>query len=151
MNIQIYRTQDRDFLANYFVKERVWELSSSGKPWTSKEFVLNPELLYLVAADGHEVLCVFVIDPWTEKTVEMHLHCRRKYWGKGIIDPCLDELKKVLHDTLKYDILVTSSPRLCTEVLEVLRRNNCHQVGCIEGGTAYKGETCDMLLFSYKL
>ncbi len=149
--IEIYRTQDRDFLAKFFVREKVWELSSSYKPWTEEEFVMNSEVLYLVAAEDGDVIGVCTIEQATCRTAEMHWQIARKYWGKGKSDLAMTEVKKVLHSTLKYDRIMTSAPHLCVEVVRALERNGAEFIGKIDKGTAFKGEVCDLLFFSMNI
>ncbi len=151
MTITLYRTEDRTFLNSFFTAEKVWELTSVFKPWTETGFQINPESAYLVAAEGEDVICVFILNQWSVKTVEMHLYCAKKHWGTGKADICITNLKKLLHETLKYDIVITSAPRICTQVIGSAVRNGMQQLCSIPGGTAYKGETCDLLLFQYKL
>lgn len=144
--MQIEQTTNSDLIKSIITEPKLWELEY-GQGMSIYDFEIDKSFNYLLIKEENQILGMFQTREITRILIDAHIYLLPQYWGKEYSINAINNLIRYYQHS-NYKKLMTSTPQVCSHVINLLKKVGCKQCGYISDGVIYNNKLMGLLLFS---
>lgn len=152
MSLIIFPTENQDILLPILRNPKLFKLTNGQDSRIPLEKVqIDSTFTYLAIALKDKVIGYFSLKTLTHMIIEGHIAILPEYWGTAISAQAMEEGAQYIFDHTSYRKIVTFTPGNCTKVINLLKKCEYKQSGCIQEGIIYNNQLTSLLIFELDL